>query len=96
LIKIKSLIYGRAKIKSFFNIRQIGLVAGCLVLEGKIVRNSTIKLKRDEKIIYVGKLNSLKFFKKDVNVVKKGSECGINIKHFNKLKIGDIIESYKN
>ncbi|MGX6961020.1 MAG: translation initiation factor IF-2 [Candidatus Karelsulcia muelleri] len=94
--KINDLIYGRAKITNFFTIRKIGIVAGCLVLEGKIVRNSTIKLKRDDKIIYVGKLNSLKNFKKDVNVVKKGSECGINLTNFNKLKIGDIIESYKN
>ncbi|MGX7590473.1 translation initiation factor IF-2 [Candidatus Karelsulcia muelleri] len=92
---IKDFIYGRAKITNFFTIRQIGLVAGCLVLEGKIVINSTIKLKREDKILYVGKLNSLKTFKKDVNVVTKGYECGINIKNFNNLKIGDIIESYR-
>ncbi|UOQ38191.1 Translation initiation factor IF-2 [Candidatus Karelsulcia muelleri] len=93
--KREELIYGRAKIQNFFTIRKIGIVAGCIVLEGKMVRNSTIKLKRDNKILYVGKLNSLKTFKKDVNVVKKGSECGINIKNFNNIKIGDIIESYK-
>ncbi len=91
----EELIYGRAKIKNFFTIRKIGIVAGCIVLEGKIVINSTIKLKRDDKIIYVGKLNSLKSFQQDVKVVKKGSECGINIPNFNNLKIGDIIESYK-
>ncbi|WDE42231.1 translation initiation factor IF-2 [Candidatus Karelsulcia muelleri] len=93
--KIKDFIYGRAKVTNFFTLRKIGIVAGCLVLEGKIVRNSTIKLKRDDKIIYVGKLNSLKNLKKDVNIVKQGSECGINIKKFKKLKIGDIIESYR-
>ncbi|MGX7590896.1 translation initiation factor IF-2 [Candidatus Karelsulcia muelleri] len=92
--KREELIYGRAKIKTFFTIRKIGIIAGCIVLEGKMVINSTIKLKRDDKIIYVGKLNSLKSFKKDVKVVKKGSECGINIKNFNNIKIGDIIESY--
>ncbi|MGX7591043.1 translation initiation factor IF-2 [Candidatus Karelsulcia muelleri] len=93
--KREELIYGRAKIKNFFTIRKIGIVAGCIVLEGKMVINSTIKLKRDDQIIYVGKLNSLKSFKKDVKVVKKGSECGINITNFNNIKIGDIIESYK-
>ncbi|WDI79611.1 translation initiation factor IF-2 [Candidatus Karelsulcia muelleri] len=92
---IKDFLYGRAKVTNFFTLRKIGIVAGCLVLEGKIVRNSTIKLKRDDKIIYVGKLNSLKNLKKDVNIVKQGSECGINIKKFKKLKIGDIIESYR-
>ncbi|MGX7592864.1 translation initiation factor IF-2 [Candidatus Karelsulcia muelleri] len=93
--KREELIYGRAKIKNFFTIRKLGIVAGCIVLEGKMVRNSTIKLKRDDKILYVGQLNSLKSFKKDVKVVKKGSECGINLTNFNNLKIGDIIESYK-
>ncbi|MGX7591617.1 translation initiation factor IF-2 [Candidatus Karelsulcia muelleri] len=93
--KREELMYGRAKIKNFFTIRKIGIVAGCSVLEGKMVINSTIKLKRDDQIIYVGKLNSLKSFKKDVKVVKKGSECGINIPNFNNVKIGDIIESYK-
>ncbi|MGX7590042.1 translation initiation factor IF-2 [Candidatus Karelsulcia muelleri] len=92
---IKDFIYGRAKVTNFFTLRKIGIIAGCLVLEGKIVRNSTIKLKRDDKIIYVGKLNSLKNLKKDVNLVKQGSECGINIKKFNNLKVGDIIESYR-
>ncbi|MGX7590184.1 translation initiation factor IF-2 [Candidatus Karelsulcia muelleri] len=93
--KREELIYGRAKIKTFFTVRKLGIVAGCIVLEGKMVRNSTIKLKRDDQIIYVGQLNSLKSFKKDVKVVKKGSECGINIPNFKNLKIGDIIESYK-
>ncbi|MGX7592729.1 translation initiation factor IF-2 [Candidatus Karelsulcia muelleri] len=94
--KIKDLIYGRAKINHCFTIRNIGLVAGCIVLDGQIVRNSTIKLKRDDNILYVGKLNSLKIGKKDVHVVKQGSECGINIKQFKQLQIGDIIESYTN
>ncbi|MGX7593006.1 translation initiation factor IF-2 [Candidatus Karelsulcia muelleri] len=92
---IKDFIYGIAKITNVFTLRKIGLVAGCLVLDGKIVRNSTIKLKRDDKILYVGKLNSLKTFKQDVNLVSKGSECGINIKNFNNIKIGDILESYR-
>ncbi|MGX7590326.1 translation initiation factor IF-2 [Candidatus Karelsulcia muelleri] len=93
--KRAELIYGRAKIKTVFTIRKLGIVAGCIVLEGKMGINSTIKLKRDDKIIYVGKLNSLKMFQTDVNVVKKGYECGINIKNFNNIKIGDMIESYK-
>ncbi|WP_204097685.1 translation initiation factor IF-2 [Candidatus Karelsulcia muelleri] len=93
--KRAELIYGRAKIKTFFTIRKLGIVAGCIVLEGKMVINSKLKLKRDNQSFYIGKLTSLKTFKKDVNLVKKGCECGINIKNINNIKIGDIIEAYK-
>ncbi|MGX7592597.1 translation initiation factor IF-2 [Candidatus Karelsulcia muelleri] len=93
--KRAELIYGRAKIKTVFTIRKLGIVAGCIVLEGKMVINSNLKLKRNNKILYIGKLTSLKSFKKDVKIVKKGVECGINIKNIKNIKIGDIIEAYK-
>lgn len=90
----KVTVIGNAEIINFFKRKQIGTIAGCLIINGKIIRNSKIRLIRDGVIIYTGELNSLKRFKDDVKEVNKGYECGIIIKDYNDFKIGDIIECY--
>jgi len=90
----KEIYQGKARVKRIFKIRGAGIIAGCLVQDGEIKRNSKIKLLRDNEIIHEGKIASLKHLKKDVNEIKKGYECGINIQNFKDIKEGDIIEAY--
>jgi translation initiation factor IF-2 len=86
---------GKAEIRQVFNIPKIGAVAGSFVTEGKITRQSLIRLVRDSVQIYAGKLGSLKRFKDDAREVEKGYECGFTIESFNDLKEGDIVEAYE-
>jgi translation initiation factor IF-2 len=81
-------------VRETFKITKVGTVAGCMVLDGKITRNTRIRLIRDGIVIYSGNLGSLKRFKDDVKEVSAGYECGLNIDGFNDLKVGDIIEGY--
>ena len=85
---------GQAEIRETFNVPKIGTVAGCLVLEGKMARNHNIRLLREGKIIWEGKLASLRRFKDDVREVEKGYECGMNLDGFNDIKVGDQLESF--
>jgi translation initiation factor IF-2 len=78
-----------------FKITKVGTVAGCMVLDGKIHRNSKIRVIRDGIVVYTGYLGSLKRFKDDVKEVSSGYECGLNIDRFNDMKVGDIIEAYE-
>lgn len=78
-----------------FKISKVGTVAGCLVREGKITRQSKIRIIRDGIVVYTGKLGSLKRFKDDVKEVTSNLECGLNIENFNDLKVGDFIEGYE-
>ncbi|MDR2885970.1 MAG: translation initiation factor IF-2 [Rikenellaceae bacterium] len=78
-----------------FKITKVGTVAGCIVREGKITRNTPIRVIRDGIVIYTGKLGSLKRFKDDVKEVTVGMECGLNIESFNDIKEGDIVEGYE-
>ncbi|YBU89010.1 MAG: translation initiation factor IF-2 [Candidatus Walczuchella monophlebidarum] len=94
--KLQEKICGTAEIRNLFNIPKIGgTVAGCLVINGKIFRPAKIKLIRDGIVIFHGELASLKRFKEDVKEVSKGYECGLQIKNYNALKIGDFIEVYE-
>ena len=77
-----------------FIISKIGTIAGCMVLDGSISRNTAVRLIREGVVIYTGNLSSLKRFKDDVNEVKKGFECGISIENYNDIKVGDIIEGF--
>ncbi len=94
-------ILGQVEIRETYKISKVGTIAGCYVLEGKITRNSNIRLIRDGIVVYptkegvVGEVSSLKRFKDDAKEVKSGFECGITIKNFNDIKVGDIIESYE-
>ena len=78
-----------------FKITKVGTIAGCIVREGKINRNTPIRMIRDGIVIYTGKLGSLKRYKDDVKDVINGMECGLNIDNFNDIKIGDIVEGYE-
>lgn len=78
-----------------FKISKVGSVAGCMVREGKITRNSKIRVIRDGIVVYTGKLGSLKRFKDDVKEVANGLDCGLNVENFNDIKVGDFIEGYQ-
>ena len=83
------------EVRDVFKITRVGTVAGCYVLDGKINRNTKIRLIRDGIVVYSGDLGSLKRFKDDVKEVATGYECGLNINNFNDIKVGDIIEGYE-
>ena len=91
---IKEEITASVEIQEIFKITKVGTVAGCIVKEGKISRNSNIRVIRDGIVVYTGDLGSLKRFKEDVKEVSSGYECGLNIANFNDIKVGDIIEAY--
>jgi len=90
----KELILGKAEVRMTYKISNIGTIAGCYVLDGKIVRNSSVRVIRDGIVIFESVLASLKRFKDDAKEVNQGYECGLSIEKYNDLKEGDIIESY--
>ena len=83
------------EIRETFKIPKVGTIAGCMVLDGKITRNTKVRIVRDGIVVYSGDLASLKRFKDDVKEVTSGYECGLNIGNFNDIQIGDIIEGYE-
>lgn len=85
---------GRAQVKETFSIPKVGTIAGTAVVDGKIERGCNIRLLRDGKIIYDGKLTTLKRFKDEVKEVKNGYECGMSLENFNDIKVEDLIEAY--
>lgn len=87
-------LQGTAEVREVFNIPKVGAVAGCYVTDGKIMRNSNVRLLRDNVIVYTGKVSSLKRFKDDAKEVLQGYECGLGLENFNDVKVGDIIESF--
>ena len=93
--EIKEEITGNAEIRETFKISKIGTIAGCMVTSGKIYRNSGIRLIREGVVVYTGELASLKRFKDDVKEVSKGYDCGMQIKNYNDLKEGDVIEAFQ-
>ena len=92
--EFKEEILGIAEIRETFRISKVGTIAGCFVTEGKIMRNSDVRVIRDGIVIYTGGLGSLKRFKDDVKEVKVNYECGLNIDKFNDIKVGDLVEAY--
>ena len=88
-------IVANVEIRETFKISKVGTIAGCMVLDGKITRNSKIRIIREGVVIYTGELASLKRFKDDVKEVNAGYECGLNIQNFNNIEIGDIVEAYE-
>ena len=85
---------GRAEVRNIFTIPKAGTIGGSFVVDGKITRNAEVRLVRDGKIVYTGKLASLKRFKDDAKEVAQGYECGIAVENFNDLKVGDVIEAF--
>ncbi|QJC33376.1 translation initiation factor IF-2 [Enterobacteriaceae endosymbiont of Donacia clavipes] len=95
LPEYKEKLLGLAEVRSIFTIPKIGIIAGCIVTYGIIKRNNLMKLLRDKNIIYQGILDSLRRFKENVNEVRNGMECGISIKNFNNIQIGDKIKIFE-
>jgi translation initiation factor IF-2 len=93
--EVKEEIVATLEIREIFKVTKVGTVAGCYVKEGKITRNTKVRLIRDGIVIYTGELGSLKRFKDDVKEVVGGYECGLNIQNFNDIKTGDIVEGYQ-
>jgi translation initiation factor IF-2 len=91
----KEVVLGSAEVRATFKIKGVGTVAGCYVLDGKMVRNANARLIRDGVVIYTGKIEGLKRFKEDVQEVARGFECGIKLKDYNDVKVGDVIECYE-
>ena len=92
--EIQEKIVANIQIREIFKISKVGTIAGCLVLDGKIRRDTKIRIIRDGIVVYTGKLGSLKRYKDDVKEVISGMECGLNIENFNDIKVGDIVEGY--
>lgn len=86
---------GKAEVREVFSVPRIGQIAGSLVTEGKITRNSLARLMRNGKVVHEGNLSSLKRFKDDAKEVKSGIECGIGIENYTEIEVGDIIEAYE-
>ena len=87
-------VIGQAEVRETFKVSRIGTIAGCYVTDGKITRNSLVRLIRDGVVLHEGEIASLKRFKDDVREVEQNYECGITIKDFNDIKVGDVIEAY--
>ncbi len=92
---MKEVIVCSIEVLEIFKISKVGTVAGCVVREGKLQRNTPIRVIRDGIVIYTGKLGSLKRFKDDVKEVTVGQDCGLNIESYNDIRVGDIIEGYE-
>ena len=90
----KEVVLGQAKVQDTFKISKVGTIAGCLVTEGKVTRQASVRLLRDNIVIHTGKVASLKRHKDDASEVRAGTECGIGIVDFNDVKPGDIIEFF--
>lgn len=93
--EIQEVVTCNIEIRETFKISKVGTIAGCMVLDGKVNRQTKIRVIRDGIVVFTGNLGSLKRFKDDVKEVSAGFECGLNIENFNDIKVGDIIEGYQ-
>lgn len=91
----KEVVLGKAEVRETYKISNVGTIAGCYILDGKVKRNSEVRVIRDGIVIFEGKLASLKRFKDDVKEAAAGYECGLSVERYNDLKEGDIIESFE-
>ena len=92
--EIKEEVIGNVEIREIYKISKVGNIAGCMVMSGKIMRSSKIRIIRDSVVIHSGELTALKRFKDDAKEVTKGYDCGVQIKNYNDIEVGDIIEAY--
>ena len=90
----REVVLGHIEIRQTFKVSGIGTIGGGYVTDGKVIRNSDIRLVRDGIVIHEGKLASLKRFKDDVKEVAQGFECGLSIEKFNDIKVGDVVEAF--
>jgi translation initiation factor IF-2 len=91
---IKETYLGRAEVRNTFKVPKAGTIAGCLVVDGLIKRDSDVRLLRDGAVAFRGRINSLKRFKDDASEVRNGMECGIGIANYGDIKVGDVIEAF--
>ncbi|MDA0631404.1 MAG: translation initiation factor IF-2, partial [Proteobacteria bacterium] len=92
--ELREEIVGIAEVRDVFRSPKFGLIAGCMVIEGTVFRAKPIRVLRDNVVIYEGELESLRRFKDDANEVRNGTECGIGVKNYNDVKVGDLIEVF--
>ena len=90
----REVVLGRVEIRQIFRVSKVGTIAGCYVVEGKIVRDSGVRVIRGGIVVHEGKLDSLKRFKDDAKEVAQGYECGLTLEKYNELREGDIIEAF--
>jgi translation initiation factor IF-2 len=93
--EIKEEIIGLAEVREVFRSTKLGNIAGCMVLEGVVRRNNPIRVLRENVVVYEGALESLRRFREDAQEVKAGTECGIGVKNYNDVKVGDQIEVFE-
>lgn len=93
--EIKEAYLGRAEVRQTFAVSKLGIVAGCMVVDGRITRNAELRLLRDNVVIHEGRIHSLKRFKDDAKEVKQGFECGVGIEGYQDIKEGDVIEAFE-
>lgn len=93
--KVEEKIVGNIEIREVFKVSKVGTIAGCYVLDGKVARSNKIRIIRDGIVVHSGELDSLKRFKDDVKDVSKGYECGLKIKNYNDIQVGDVVEAYE-
>jgi len=93
--EMKEEVTGTVEIREVYKISKVGNIAGCMVMNGKIFRNSKIRIIRDGIVVHDGELTSLKRFKDDVKEVAKGYDCGLQIKNYNDIAEGDSVEAYQ-
>jgi translation initiation factor IF-2 len=93
--RVEEKFQGRAEVRNTFKVPKAGTIAGCYVSEGTIPRSANVRLLRDNRVIYEGKIASLRHFKNDVSEVRTGFECGIALERFQDVKVGDVIEAFK-
>ncbi len=86
---------GRAEVREIFSVSKIGLVAGCMVVEGGVTRGAQVRVVRDHVVVHTGRLSTLRRFKDDVREVTAGTECGISVENFQDVKVGDVLEVYE-
>ncbi|EKD34697.1 MAG: translation initiation factor IF-2, partial [uncultured bacterium] len=87
-------VIGLAEVRETFSVPKIGMIAGCAVIDGKILRTAKVRVLREGVVIYTGKISSLRRFKDDVKEVTVGYECGIGVEKFNDIKVGDQFEAF--
>jgi len=91
---LKEVFMGSAEVRDTFRIPKVGLIAGCYVVSGKLIRNATVRLVRDHVVVYEGRISSLRRFKDDASEVRESFECGVGLENFQDVKIGDYIEAF--
>ena len=92
--EIREEIVGAAEVRNVFESRKMGLIAGCMVVEGTVSRSKKIRVLRDNVVIYEGELESLRRFKDEVENVANGTECGVGVLNYNDVRVGDMIEVF--